>query len=143
MEKKFANRVSREELARFLYDMSKIGYRIIPLCDLEKQLKNNVFYYTKSKDYPNIMLDEYVYELTDFSLVKHIPSESWGFEDNYEYYPEDSVEFATKEVRLFFLKKFGQEYLDFLLGPDVATLNPSFIERNENEKEKVKSKKLI
>lgn len=32
-----------------------------------------------------------------------------------------------KEVRLFYLHKFGQEYLDYLLGPNVALLTPEFI----------------
>lgn len=119
--------------------MSKIGY-IFPLCDLKEQLEKNVFYYSESNGSPNIRLDKYVYELTDSSLVIHIPADSWGFEDNYQFYPEQSIKFAEKEVRFFLLKKFGQEYLDFLFGPDVATLNPSFVEKTK--KKKGQSKKL-
>lgn len=141
MEKKFANRVSREELAWFLYDLDKNGYIILSRY-LLRQIENNDFYYTKCKDYPNIVDGNEVYELTDFSLVKHLPADCWGFEDNYEFYPEHSVEFAKKEVRMFLLMKFGQEYLDFLLGPDVATLNPSFVKRSEEEQEKGKSIRL-
>lgn len=142
MEKKFANRVSYKELAWFLYDMKKAGWNINCICDLEEQLDDNVFYYSKRFDYPNIMLGEYVFELTDFSLVKHTPANAFGFEDNYQFYPEQSIEFAEKEVKMFLLMKFGQEYLDFLFGPDVATLNPSFIERSEKEQGKGLSRKL-
>ena len=46
-----------------------------------------------------------------------------------------------KEVKMFYLHKFGQEYLDYLLGPNVAILNPEFTLSSSSE-EKMKEKSL-
>ena len=46
-----------------------------------------------------------------------------------------------KEVRQFYLHKFGQEYLDYLLGPNVALLTPEFIATSIKEDKKTLIKK--
>lgn len=123
-EKIFATRVSTSEFFDLLRQAKNNDRDILE--EEKKFLETGSSYYRTSVEKPNLAIGEYTYELTDDAIVHHWPFECGG-EGFYGYQINaGSSPFAFKIVRNFYLKKFGQEYLDYLLGENVATLNEGY-----------------
>ena len=125
MKKKiFATRVSTSEFFALLKKATNNNQDIKE--EQQEFLRTGIRYYKETIPEPNLAIGKYTYELTDDAIVYHWPFECDG-EGEYGYQKNaGSSPFAFRMVRSFYLKKFGQEYLDYLLGKDVATLNEGY-----------------
>lgn len=121
----FSAKINMEEFVSLL--------KLIPNKDYELEQaistyeNNGRYYYNKKYTRPNFCAGGKTYTLTDDAVIF-----SWPFDCNGEgayawQVNAGSSPILEKEVRQFYLHKFGQEYLDYLLGPNVALLTPEFI----------------
>lgn len=133
-EKIFATRVSTSE---FFDLLRKAKNNNSDIREAEQEfLETGDSYYRTAIPSPNLAMGKYTYELTDDAIVYHWPFEcdgegAYGYQINAGFSP-----FAFRIVRSFYLKKFGQEYLDYLLGEDVATLNEGYQQTLTNYEER-------
>ena len=136
-EKIFASRVA---IAEFLTLLKKVKDDPSILEAEKKFLETGTWYYNPEILEPNLAIKKYTYELTDDAIIRHWPFEcggegAYGYQVNAGFFP-----FAQREVRNFYLKKFGQEYLDYLVGENVATLNEEYQKALMDQERKVYQK---
>ncbi len=136
---KFSSKINIEEFVSLLKLIKNKSY------DLKKAItdyeENGRYYYNINSTKPNFCAGNKTYTLTDDAIIYSWPFEcdgegAYGWQVN-----AGSSPMLEKEVKMFYLHKFGQEYLDYLLGPNVAILNPEFTLSSSSE-EKMKEKSL-
>lgn len=142
MNNKFSTKINIEEFVSLL---KLIEYKN---CDLKEAISTyeskGSYHYNPQCTRPNFCAGGNTYTLTDDAIIRSWPFDCGG-EGAYGWQVDaGSISIMEKEVRIFYLHKFGQEYLDYLLEPNVATINPDFIVSSSNKdyaKEKILSKK--
>lgn len=126
----FASRVGSGEFIELMKtaDIKDWNLRIA----LDNYDGTGIFYSGQGINNPNIFCDGNIYELTDEGICYHWPfrcgDDGGGWQIN-----EGSSIICQDVVRMFYLKKFGQEYLDYLFGPNVVSLNAELLRSDEDK----------
>lgn len=133
---KFAKRVRFREFAELLSQIETKDYAL--LTELKRFVTDCMYYYDPKREKPNIMVDGRTYELTDEGVICYSPTVYDSDSDSGLHVQPSSRIIGQSKVREFYVRKFGQEYLDFLVGPGVATLTNEFraLRRRDAEEEK-------
>lgn len=131
----FAKRVSMKELAELLSQIDTKDYAL--LMELKTYIEKGSYNYNPKCEIPNILAGGSTYELTDEG-INYYKFFTYGDDLGGSLQKPDCKVIGQGKVRKFYVRKFGQEYLDFLLGPGVATLTNEFRElrRRDAEEEK-------
>ncbi len=122
---KFAKRVGIREFVELLSQMDTKDYAL--LSELKTFAETGRYHYNPECEKPNIMVDGHTYELTDEGINYHWPFTYGDDPDGGWHIQPGSRMNGQGKVREFYLRKFGQEYLDFLVGPNVAILTDEYI----------------
>jgi len=132
---KFAKRVRFSEFAELLSQIDTKDYAL--LTDLKTYIEKGAYNYNPKCEMPNILAGGSTYELTDEG-VNYFRFFTYGDDLDGSLQKPDCKVIGQDKVREFYVRKFGQEYLDFLLGPGVATLTNEFRALRRRDAEEAK-----